>query len=297
MLDKTNCDRFGKGKKFYVSETEIAGCSEMNKIRKLLEILYFAVSFGKNVRSRLFLFYLLLRPAFGKSKSNIEHVYQLYCQFNKKEVNLSLRPVDVIILREMFEWQDYKVMQKYEYKPKVIWDIGANVGLAGLYFYCLYPEAMIVGFEPSDKEYNLACKNYKNIPRHKIFNIALGKENTSANFLSDTKRAGGQCLEMHRPNADYFWERKQVSVRRAESLIEAQECDIPDMLKIDVEGGEYDVLTGFSEYLHYVREIMIEIHTTDLYEKCRSLVEQYGFRIYQEEKKGNTDVRFVCFVK
>jgi hypothetical protein len=42
---------------------------------------------------------------------------------------------------------------------------------------------------------------------------------------------------------------------------------------------------------------MIEIHTTDLYEKCRSLVEQYGFRIYQEEKKGNTDVRFVCFVK
>jgi FkbM family methyltransferase len=228
MLDKTNCDRFGKGKKFYVSETEIAGCSEMNKIRKLLEILYFAVSFGKNVRSRLFLFYLLLRPAFGKSKSNIEHVYQLYCQ---------------------------------------------------------------------DKEYNLACKNYKNIPRHKIFNIALGKENTSANFLSDTKRAGGQCLEMHRPNADYFWERKQVSVRRAESLIEAQECDIPDMLKIDVEGGEYDVLTGFSEYLHYVREIMIEIHTTDLYEKCRSLVEQYGFRIYQEEKKGNTDVRFVCFVK
>jgi hypothetical protein len=35
---------------------------------------------------------------------------------------------------------------------------------------------------------------------------------------------------------------------------------------------------------------MIEIHTTDLYEKCRSLVEQYGFRIYQEEKKKVTQM-------
>lgn len=267
----------------------------MQKLKKFIDIARFCWNFGASLSSKLTLTYLLTKPAFDFFKIDTENLYELPCKFHNKEFTLYLRQVDVIILREMFEWQDYKpIMSNLE--PKIIWDIGANIGLASLYLSCLYPSAQFIGFEPSAKEREIAQKNYRNLSQaSQIKELALGKENTEATMLIDVTRVGGQHLEMYNPNADDRWQRETVSVRCAASLIATDECPLPDLLKIDVEGAEHDVLLGFGAFLSKIGYVVMEAHSRDLYERCSELLINCGFDRHYEMQKGETDVYFLWF--
>lgn len=266
----------------------------MNKVKKFVEIVKFCWSFGETLSAKIRLIYLLTKPAFNL-KTNVERIYRLPCVWKGRKMLIYLREVDVIILREMFEWQDYKPAMP-NLNPKVIWDVGANIGLAALYLSCLYPKAVVIGFEPSPNEIEIAQEHYKLLPSgSELKPLALGKENTDAIMLIDTSRAGGQHLEMYDLQADEKWQRQKVTLRRADSLIKSGECPRPQLLKLDVEGAEFDVLLGFGEFLNEVKWIVMEAHSQNLYEKCYKLLSDHGFEQRHKASKGNTDTYFLWF--
>jgi hypothetical protein len=53
----------------------------------------------------------------------------------------------------------------------------------------------------------------------------------------------------------------------------------PDAVKIDVEGFEEHVLRGAREVVERARHLVLEWHTQDLHDKCRSLLESSSARV------------------
>jgi FkbM family methyltransferase len=55
-----------------------------------------------------------------------------------------------------------------------------------------------------------------------------------------------------------------------------------DVLKVDVEGGEADVLRGAASALAGVRRVVLEYHTPDLLAECRALLAESGLHEVEE---------------
>lgn len=69
-------------------------------------------------------------------------------------------------------------------------------------------------------------------------------------------------------------------VQRADRVIERQDKSPPDIVKVDVEGGEYQVLDGFGEYLSDVSVIFAEIHLSqERTDAVSDLLEENGFSV------------------
>src|SRR6184192_2229413 len=70
--------------------------------------------------------------------------------------------------------------QKAEYyvppalRPKIILDIGSNIGASILYFHEKFPDAKIFGFEPHPDTFRVLEKNVAHLPGVRIFNYGFG---------------------------------------------------------------------------------------------------------------------------
>ncbi len=139
----------------------------VDKFQKLISDLRFSLSFGSTLYAKVKILYLLVKPFFSFSKFRVHHIHVLKVKFLGYPMEISVRDngSDVIILREMFIHQDYRETAQY-FTPSVIFDVGANVGLASCYFVSLFPESEVYGFEPESSAYQIAKINFdKNVKK------------------------------------------------------------------------------------------------------------------------------------
>ncbi|MEM6553603.1 MAG: FkbM family methyltransferase, partial [Planctomycetota bacterium] len=144
--------------------------------------------------------------------------------------------------------------------PKVILDIGANIGALALQFAKLYPRARILSFEPLPENYELLAFNTRHCPNVETFPFGLGATTTSLPYQrSDdpTNFGGGGCHPTHPPatTAD------TVDIVAVTEALERLNVTHIDLIKIDTEGAEHDILTNLpAELLTTVRCIVGELH-------------------------------------
>ena len=62
-------------------------------------------------------------------------------------------------------------------KPKMIVDIGSNIGSSIIYFHQQFPDAKILGFEPHPDTFRVLEKNVADLNGVKVFNYGLGATN------------------------------------------------------------------------------------------------------------------------
>ena len=79
-----------------------------------------------------------------------------------------------------------------------------------------------------------------------------------------------------------------VEVHSVHDLVVAGKFDPPEFLKIDVEGAEFEVLTGLGIGERSVRRIWLETHGSEVRAKCIEWLSAHGFRIYNlgEDRPG-----------
>jgi FkbM family methyltransferase len=148
-------------------------------------------------------------------------------------------------------------------------DVGANIGQFSALIANLHPRAKILAFEPMPA----ACARYRSaIPasRARLFEIGIGSEN-SVKELHVTNRADSSSLL--RPGAGqtkafgvYESTTLSVPVRRLGDVLSAGDITRPCLLKIDVQGGELDVLAGAENLFGYIDFICVELSYVELYE-------------------------------
>jgi FkbM family methyltransferase len=182
--------------------------------------------------------------------------------------------------------------------PKVILDIGANVGITAIWLASKYPDATIYSFEPMQDNYELLVKNTAGYPNIRTYNFGLGEKTEEMDVFSniDTFNRGGFSI-YQRPNDPDNAGTEDVSAGKiqirdaAEALKEIGITHI-DLLKIDTEGAEYDIIRVIPEELiKDCQWVMGELHGIKTFETLALLDKWFGI----EMKKRFTSEVFVFF--
>ena len=153
--------------------------------------------------------------------------------------------------RELFVDENYKFTS--ESNEPLIYDCGANIGLSCLYFKKLYPKAKIIAFE-ADK--NIADILSKNLKKNSIEDVVVCD---SAVWIHDSgiefsvEGSDGGSIQGR-------GEKIKVPSFRLKSFLEKSNIEI-DLLKIDIEGAEYEVIKDCEQSLNNVRNIFLEYHS------------------------------------
>ncbi len=165
--------------------------------------------------------------------------------------------------------------------PKVIFDIGANIGATSVLLANAYPNAVIYAFEPEPENYMLLLENTKAYPNVKAFNIGLGgtTEKRMLAASEDELNLGG--FSFHGKGVDSS-KTQEVQVVDIKDFIANEDNLKIDLLKIDTEGSEYEILKALSEIQKIPPYIMGEGHGTNDWKMLDLLDGTHDIKITKE---------------
>ena len=190
---------------------------------------------------------------------------------------------DAPMLFEFFKNGRFAEMEKLNWKPRVIYDLGANIGIASLALATVKADARIYGFEPVPSNYEICRQNYSNLTKAQVLNCAVGFPSGTMSFeFQDSDLRGGRLAMNPSIGSSASHQKVEVEVWSIADLIDRKGLEPPDVLKVDVEGAELDVLRGLGAYAKGVKGLHIETHSLELRESCVSWLEENGFKIIKE---------------
>lgn len=181
--------------------------------------------------------------------------------FNGQTIRFRLRDtVDLAILYEIFQTNIYPVESNAE--ELTIFDVGGHSGFATIFFRLMFPRSVIYTFEPDAENFKNLELNLQLNPTMKqnirAFDFGLG-EATELRTLHRSKVSAFNSL--------YPFDGAQpatVQIKQFEQFLDDEAIDHIDLLKVDIEGGEYALLYSLRpETLSKIQNLFIEIHPID----------------------------------
>lgn len=195
---------------------------------------------------------------------------------------------EVISHCSYFETVFLEITRKYLSKNPVIVDVGANIGNHTLFWANECDAKKIYAFEPVPLTFKILKKNIKinNLQeRVKLYNIGLSDENTNAEIISfDPENMGGTRLRKAEDST-----KGDIPLRMLDSL-KIKEEKI-DLIKIDVEGMDYRVLTGAIETIKKYKPVIMVESFDEEYNISSRILKALGYK--QEQNLGSFEYIFV----
>jgi len=198
---------------------------------------------------------------------------------------------------ETLEWID----SFQEKENLVFWDIGANIGLYSIYNSLKHPKSLTIAFEPSSSNLRVLTRNISINDLEKNIKVVSTPLTNKKNIFQEMKE--GQFIEGGALNSfgeKFDFEGKEFKPTMKYSLLgttinyylENSILDIPDYIKIDVDGIEHLILEGGDKFLNNkkVKSLSIEINENfkEQYNKVLNLMNKYEFKLLH--KKHNEDM-------
>jgi FkbM family methyltransferase len=119
--------------------------------------------------------------------------------------------------------------------PKVIVDLGSNIGLSVLFFRLRYPDAAIYGVEPDPVAFALLSRNVAGLAT--VRHAAVGDVSGVATFWSAPGAVASSLHQTHEAQVPV-----EVPVRTLSELLADFGVEHVDVLKVVVEGSEFEAL-------------------------------------------------------
>lgn len=150
-----------------------------------------------------------------------------------------------------------KLRNEYNFIPFVCYDIGSAV-----LHWTRHAERVWKGvkiylfdaFEPYQPYY----KNYEH-----TMTVLSNEDNRIVKFYQNDIYFGGNSYykEIAFDNGKYFPEDKYIMKRtsKLDSIVKAKNYQLPDLIKIDVQGAELDVLKGGMESIKHAKFLIVEL--------------------------------------
>jgi FkbM family methyltransferase len=173
---------------------------------------------------------------------------------------LSLGHLDSLELLEMLR----------DSPPRVIHDIGANVGTWTCLAKSLYPDAAVEAFEPLEAHlagFRRWTGPWQDVRLHRL---ALGpRDGTVAIEVADFSDASS-VLPLTEEGRRTFnvapAGRREVPMATLDGLVAAGAARAPDLIKLDVQGYELEALRGAGRSLGTARAVICEVSFRRFYE-------------------------------
>lgn len=171
--------------------------------------------------------------------------------------------------------------------PKIIFDVGANVGEWSILVSNLYPKCEIHSFEIVPLTFNTLVIKTESIPNIVPNNIGLSDQagEITINLSKLDSTVATACrIEGMKFHDDYYDSLLKCEVSTGSQYLTEHLIENIDFLKVDVEGMDLKVLKGFGSKLQSVKAIQFEygvfnIASHDLLSDFFVFLESHGFVI------------------
>lgn len=214
------------------------------------------------------------------------------------------------IFSEIFTERQYEGHDIVIKEGDVIFDVGANIGLFSIFVKGVEPTAKVFAFEPIKATFEVLQKNIHlhSLEDVVLFNCGLSSENNPAKIFTfypnmsanSTTKPEDTLAELEDIQVDqnsqkienlfeeFFQEKEQVAceVRTLSSVINELGIDSIDLLKIDVEGEEYEVFESIeAKDWPKIKQIVAEIHDQKgRLKQISQMLADNGFKIQLEKR-------------
>ena len=193
---------------------------------------------------------------------------------------------------ETLEWID-----SFEKKENIIfWDIGANIGLYSIYNTLKNKNSKTISFEPSSSNLRVLSRNISinNLENDiKIFPMPLTNKENLFLTMNEGDFIEGGALNSFGEKFDFEGKEFKSSMKyqvigtSINYLIKNDILEVPDYIKIDVDGIEHLILDGANEYLQdkKIKSLSIEINEnfTEQYNKVLDCMKHNKFQILSKK--------------
>jgi FkbM family methyltransferase len=174
-----------------------------------------------------------------------------------------------------------------DFEPRLIFDLGANVGYTAIDLALQYPNATIVAVEPEPTNAHILRLNTAAFPQVEV--VEAGVWPRSAELAVEdvgNDRWGFQVREVGAGEGD-------VRAVTVPELIEQVGARSVDLLKLDIEGAEHELLNENTEWLERVRTVLIEFHEVrpGATATSEAVLARYGFDRRSENDENRVYAR------
>jgi FkbM family methyltransferase len=146
-------------------------------------------------------------------------------------------------------------------RPKIILDIGSNIGASIIYFHRQFPDANIFGFEPHPDTFRILQKNVAHLRGVTVFNYGLGATHQRIAVCADKVNFGAFTTRGRFRYRGHPATTVECQVRRLDDVLREIGVSQVDLVKIDCEGAEADVFSTLpDEIVNHCQWIVGEFH-------------------------------------
>jgi FkbM family methyltransferase len=163
-------------------------------------------------------------------------------------ITYRLNPGDIQSVREVLIDEVYR--PPFESRPRVVVDLGANIGLTSLYYLLTLAPECVIAVEPDPENAALARRNLADFEVD-VVEAAVAAQAGWVRFAS----SGESNLGRISSNGDMI-----VRAITMPEVVELCPGGHIDLLKVDIEGGEGDLFGGDCSWLTKVSTIIAELH-------------------------------------
>lgn len=174
----------------------------------------------------------------------------------------------------------------------ILWDIGANIGLFSIYASTQHKDLNIFAFEPSMNNLSILTRNVSInnlVEKITVNQFPLTDKKNKYLKLKESNFVEGGALNTFGEEYDYegkdFKENNSYKVfgTSIDYLIDEKILDVPDFIKIDVDGIEHLILDGAKKLLKEKRLKSIQIELNENFEfqnqSCTDTLISSGFKL------------------
>tara|TARA_B110000971_G_scaffold120591_1_gene123469 strand:+ start:108 stop:965 length:858 start_codon:yes stop_codon:yes gene_type:complete len=193
---------------------------------------------------------------------------------------------------ETLQWIDSFINKK----KIVFWDIGANIGLYSIYAALKHRDIKIYAIEPSTSNLRVLSRNISINDFEKkilITQLALSEKRTSHNLMTESTFIEGGALNAFSESTNFegkkiIKENKyQILGTNTDMLTKTFGIEMPNYIKIDVDGLEHLILKGSKQILKSkLKSILVEINEnyTEQYKSVLKVMRLNNFKLIAKEQ-------------
>jgi len=160
-----------------------------------------------------------------------------------------------------------KLKNDYNFYPKYIYDIGSAVLHWTNFAKMVFPESIIYLFDAY--EYNRIFYN-----DHKHFiGVLSDEDNKTVDFYEHPDNIGGNSYYKeigHVKSIEFHNENTKTSRKtlKLSTVVNTLDFNLPNLIKMDVQGAEYDIIKGSPEIIKHTDFLIVEIQHHDYNENA-----------------------------
>lgn len=222
------------------------------RIKQILKYLWYS----KSLR-----FVLIARE---ESTSSVVQKFKVKLPSGDKELYIRPGTSDAHVYYEiLFRGRKSDYFSKYlpiDDQVNCIVDIGANIGVAAIFFKERYPGSEIHCFEPMQKNINVLKNNISRYSNISVHQIALSSCDGEVEMIASpvNMNEGGWSMFQRGATGD---EEKIVVHTRVSGDFLKENSIAPDIIKVDTEGAESEILFSLHEdQINHLKYVTGELH-------------------------------------